>query len=221
MDLDLSRSLALAAVYAIPLIFAVTVHETAHGLAARYFGDTTAASQGRLSLNPVNHIDPVGTVVVPIICMAFMLPVFGWAKPVPIDPARMRNPRRDMAIVSLAGPLSNFLMAVIWTIVWGLAANAFGPGPHSGDLGSFVLQMAQAGVFVNIVLMIFNLIPVPPLDGSKIVAYFLPAKWLRPYLSLGRYGLFIVMFLIFSGILTPVLSGGLNFFVNLLTRTLF
>jgi Zn-dependent protease len=178
------------AVYALPVIFAITLHEAAHAFAAKYFGDTTAYSQGRMSLNPMTHIDPYGTIVIPVVLYiatggAF---VFGYAKPVPIDFSKLRNPKRDMAWVSLAGPGANFVMALMWLVFWIILGAAKITEP-------FLMQMAGAGVSVNLLLFALNLIPIPPLDGGRIMASLLPHKYSYKYAQIEPYGFFIVMIL--------------------------
>jgi Zn-dependent protease len=179
------------AVYALPVLFAITVHEAAHAFAAKYFGDTTAFVAGRMSLNPVKHIDPVGTVLVPLILVfsgsSFM---FGWAKPVPVVESKLNNPRRDMAWVALAGPLSNLVMALLWLLL-GLACKALEVGE------SFPYKVADAGVQINLLLFAFNLMPVPPLDGGRVMVSLLPPRLAMRYSQLEPYGMFIVLGLIF------------------------
>ncbi|OZI30584.1 site-2 protease family protein [Bordetella genomosp. 10] len=195
---DLIRSIAI---YAIPVIFAITLHEAAHGYAARALGDPTAWQMGRISLNPARHIDPVGTLLVPLlILLASKLLgspglLFGWAKPVPVDFARLRRPKKDMLWVAAAGPGANLLMAILWAIVLRLLSEA-------GGLDGFWLKMASAGVMVNLVLMALNLLPVLPLDGGRIVFSLLPHKLAWQYSRIEPYGTLIVLLLLFSGSLS-------------------
>jgi len=203
------------AVYAIPVIFAITLHEAAHGYVARMFGDPTAAQAGRITLNPLKHIDPVGTLLVPLLILlaskmlggAGML--FGWAKPVPVDFGRLRRPKRDMLWVAAAGPASNLVMAVIWAISLRLMIS------ESSSLQDFWPQMAIAGIQVNLVLMALNLFPIPPLDGGRIVFSLLPHRWAWQYSRLEPYGLMIVLVLLATGVLwtlmRPVLELGQAF----------
>jgi Zn-dependent protease len=201
------NTLQLLSVWVLPLLFAITLHEVAHGWTARYFGDTTAEQVGRLSLNPLKHIDPIGTVLVPAVLLLLGGFVFGWAKPVPIDVHRLHNPKRDMAVVALAGPMANLAMA----LGWALAAKA-GLMLH-GQLDWVALPliyMGQAGIAINLVLMILNLIPLPPLDGGRVLAGVLPDNL---SLALGRvepYGMFILLGLLAVGWLGRMLSPPYN-----------
>ena len=176
------------AVYALPVIFAITMHGAAQAFAAKSFGDTTAYSQGRMTVNPLVHIDPFGTIVIPI--LMFLASggnfLFGYAKPVPIDFGQLRNPKRDMAWVSLAGPAANLFMALLWMIFALLLADF-------SVSESFFYQMAKAGILTNLVLFAFNLFPVPPLDGGRIVVSLLPHKLAYKFAQIEPYGFFIVM----------------------------
>ena len=175
--------------YAVPVLFAISLHEAAHGYVARYFGDPTAAEQGRLSLNPLRHIDPFGTVLLPLALYYTTGVPFGYAKPVPVDFARLRNPRKQMAFVALAGPMSNFLMGLGWMVfAYSLML--------SGTQGQFINKMAMVGVSVNAAMFVFNLIPIPPLDGGRIVTGILPLSLARPYAQIERYSLFVFIGLI-------------------------
>lgn len=193
------------AVYAIPVIFAITLHEAAHGYVARMFGDRTAEYAGRITLNPIRHIDPVGTILVPIVILlsskllggAGLL--FGWAKPVPVDFNRLRNPKRDMLWVAAAGPASNLFMAILWALGLRLMNAA-------GVQEDFFYQMVIAGVQVNLVLMALNLLPLPPLDGGRIVFSLLPDALARPYSRLEPYGIMILLVLLVSGALGTLLQ---------------
>lgn len=184
------------AVYAIPVILAITLHEAAHAYAAKYFGDTTAYSQGRMSLNPVVHIDLFGTIIIPIVLYLatdgqFL---FGYAKPVPVNFGALRKPKRDMAWVSLAGPGANFIMAFLWMILAVLLV-AF-KVEHE-----FFYRMAQAGLLTNLVMFAFNLFPIPPLDGGRILTSLLPHRQAYQFAKIEPYGFFIVMALVYLKIL--------------------
>lgn len=197
MDLTLIQKIAI---YALPVIFAITVHEAAHGYAARHFGDMTAHLAGRISLNPIKHIDPFGTILVPALMMMMGGILFGWAKPVPVDFSRLRNPKRDMLWVAAAGPASNLVMAMIWAIVLKFAVDL--PPTFSVPLQF----MAQAGVMINVVLMVLNLLPLPPLDGGRIAVSLLPNHLAYQYSKVERYGFIILIVLLFTGILSKILQ---------------
>lgn len=179
------------AVYVLPILFAITFHEAAHAYAAKYLGDSTAYQQGRMSLNPVVHIDPVGTVLIPILLFVVGSPfLFGYAKPVPVDWGRLRKPKRDMAWVALAGPAANLAMALFWMlfsiVLVALQVNE-----------PFFMKMAQAGVLVNLVIFAFNLFPLPPLDGGRIMTSILPHRYAFKFAQIEPYGFFIVLALVF------------------------
>jgi Zn-dependent protease len=183
------------AVYALPILFAITLHEAAHAYAARHFGDNTAFMQGRMSMNPLKHIDPVGTLLIPIVLFFIGSPfLFGYAKPVPVEFRNLRNPKRDMAWVALAGPAANLVMALMWMIGVVMLGNFQQPD-------DFFMRMAQAGILTNLVIFAFNLFPVPPLDGGRIVTSLLPAAYAYKYAQLEAYGFFIVMGLAMLGFL--------------------
>lgn len=198
-DLNFVQQLA---VWALPVLFAITVHEVAHGWVARQFGDPTAMMLGRLTLNPLKHIDPIGTVLVPVLLLFASGMIFGWAKPVPITVENLRNPKRDMALVAAAGPLSNLLMALIWALVMKLALviSAVAPG-----LALPLTYMGAAGITINLILMVLNLLPLPPLDGSRVVASLLPDPLAWKFNRLETYGLIILLGLLITGILGKVL----------------
>lgn len=198
-DLNFVQQLA---VWALPVLFAITVHEVAHGWVARQFGDPTAMMLGRLTLNPLKHIDPIGTVLVPVLLLFASGMIFGWAKPVPITVENLRNPKRDMALVAAAGPLSNLLMALIWALIMKLALviSAVAPG-----LALPLTYMGAAGITINLILMVLNLLPLPPLDGSRVVASLLPDPLAWKFNRLETYGLIILLGLLITGILGKVL----------------
>ena len=193
MDTDFIQKIT---VYAIPLIFAITLHEAAHAFAARYFGDATAFMLGRMTLNPLKHIDPVWTILVPLVTLLFTPLVFGAAKPVPVNFAGLRNPKRDMIWVAAAGPLANLAMMIMWAVAGKVAINL----PESGPT-IFLALMAQAGIFVNALLMIFNLFPLLPLDGGRILVGLLPNRLAYSFSRTEPYGMFILIALMLSGIL--------------------
>ena len=198
MDLTVIQKLAA---YSLPIIFAITVHEAAHGYAAKYFGDMTAFHLKRISLNPLRHIDPFGTIILP--ALLFFLQagfIFGWAKPVPVNFSNLRNPKKDMLWVALAGPGANLIMAILWTIVYSNQQLV----PSIGQ--NFISIMAVAGIQINIVLMVLNLLPLPPLDGGRVAVSLLPYPWSSKLAGLERYGFFILIFLLATGLLGAILS---------------
>jgi len=172
------------AVWLIPLVIAIVFHEVAHGYVARLLGDRTAERRGRLTLNPIRHVDPVGTVVVPMVLALAHAPIFGWAKPVPVVASRMRNPRRDMALVALAGPMSNLVLATITAAVIGIVASWNGGGLPGGGLAGFVNQNLLNFLLINVFLAIFNLLPIPPFDGGHVVEAVLPRPLAAQYARL-------------------------------------
>ena len=173
------------AVYAIPVIFAITLHEAAHAYAAKYFGDNTAYAAGRMSMNPLRHIDPIGTIALPVLMYIFTPFVFGYAKPVPIDFGKLRNPKKQMAWVAFAGPMANF-MAFGWSVFAVIMA-------AMGVAEAYPYKVAQAGVLVNILMFVFNMLPLPPLDGGRIMTSILPHKLAYQYARIEPYGFFIVI----------------------------
>ena len=187
------------AVYAIPVLFAITVHEASHGYVARMFGDNTAYVLGRVTLNPVKHIDPIGTIVLPLGMALFTPFIFGWAKPVPVDWNSLRHPKRDMIWVAAAGPGVNLVMAVLWAILFSVLKMV-------GVEERFFYEVAQAGVSVNLVIMALNLLPIPPLDGGRIVAGLLPRDLSNAYSRIEPFGLFIIVGLLVTGALGVVLQ---------------
>lgn len=204
--LDIENLIQTIVLFALPVVFAITLHEAAHGYIARMFGDPTATLAGRVTLNPVKHIDPIGTVAVPlgILLMSKLAGapplLFGWAKPVPVDFGRLRNPRRDMMWVALAGPAANLLMAILWAMSLRLFFEA-GLGRDS-----FWFQMAVIGVQINLVLMALNLLPLLPLDGGRILYSLLPRQLAWQYGKLEPYGMMILIVLLITGSLWTLLE---------------
>lgn len=198
----IAQALHNFAVAFVPAFLGIILHEIGHGYAALRQGDPTARILGRLTLNPVPHIDPLGLLV--FVLTAVTSPfVFGWAKPVPINPRNFRNPRRGMLLVSLAGPLTNILLAIAFAV---LLKVLFVINPVSNTFTLFLLKTLQAGIFINLCLAFLNLLPVPPLDGSKVLAYFLPPRAAYSYLSAERYGFIILLIIIAAGLLGKILS---------------
>jgi Zn-dependent protease len=197
--MDIAHLIQTIALYALPVLFAITVHEAAHGYAARHFGDNTAYKMGRVTLNPLAHIDPMGTILMPLLLYfatsgAFL---FGYAKPVPVNFDRLRNPKRDMVWVALAGPAANLVQALIWGALLFVLHGA-------GLTEPFFLKMCQGGVLVNVVMFAFNLFPLPPLDGGRIVVGLLPARQAIAFSRIEPYGFFIVMALVVSGLVSSL-----------------
>lgn len=187
----------LIAIAAIPVLFAITIHEAAHGYVARHFGDMTAYQQGRISLNPIRHIDPVGTILLPLLTLALGGILFGWAKPVPVNFAALRRPKQDMLWVAIAGPASNLLMALFWGLMIKVAWMF--PGSYFSEP---LLEMAQIGVKINAILMVLNLLPLPPLDGGRVAVSLLPHRQAYQLSRIEPYGMFILIGLA----ITPVLG---------------
>jgi Zn-dependent protease len=215
--MDVNNLVQTVAIYALPVLFAITLHEAAHGYVARHFGDLTAYAQGRVSLNPLRHIDPIGTIVVPLVILVFSGFLFGWAKPVPVNYSALRKPRRDMALVAAAGPAANLVMAIFWVFAlrlsigmsehadeWIDIANSSGIPALIGAVkttGSgaeeFFIAVSAAGVLVNLILMLLNLLPVLPLDGGRIVASLLPTRAAWQFSKLEPYGIPLLVLLMF------------------------
>ena len=197
--MDIANLIQTVAIYALPVLFAITVHEAAHGYVARYFGDNTAWTLGRVTLNPIKHIDPLGTIVMPLMLYfatsgAFL---FGYAKPVPVQFGNLRNPKRDMIWVALAGPGANLAQALLWAIALYLMQGAAVSEP-------FFIKMCQAGILVNVVMFVFNLFPLPPLDGGRILVGLLPYKQAVLVSRIEPWGFFVVMALVLAGVVTTL-----------------
>lgn len=198
-------------VYVLPVVFAITVHEAAHGYVARHFGDMTAAAEGRITLNPLKHIDPVGTLLVPALTLLLGGILFGWAKPVPVNFGRLRHPKRDMLWVAAAGPASNFAMALLWAVA--IKISPVLP-PY---VGLPLALMGAAGIMINAVLMVLNLLPLPPLDGGRIAVSLLPQPYAWKFAQLERWGFVILIVLLFTGILGKILWPFIGLVVGLLS----
>jgi Zn-dependent protease len=199
------------AVWSLPVLFAITVHEVAHGWVANKLGDSTAKMLGRLTLNPFKHIDPIGTVVVPLAMVLLQTGfVFGWAKPVPVNMNKLNSPRKDMAIVAIAGPVSNLIMAIFWVFIFKLGNSVI----TDPNIAKGIIAMGQAGILINLILFVFNLLPIPPLDGSRVLSGFLPKSLSDLMDKIEPYGLFIVIGLLYFGVLNSILTPALNFFMN-------
>jgi Zn-dependent protease len=206
-NMDIGQLIQAIAVGAIPVLFAVTLHEVAHGWMARRHGDRTAEMLGRLSLNPIKHIDPVGTILVPILMLMFSPFIFGWAKPVPVAFRNLNNPKRDMVLVAIAGPLANIAMGVFWALIYKLTAST---GLASSVGGEWLMRMAYIGIIINALLAAFNLLPIPPLDGGRVLRG-LVSESVGHYLDrIEPFGLIILVVLLVSGVLQvlvgPVLA---------------
>ncbi|NCN44395.1 MAG: site-2 protease family protein [Piscirickettsiaceae bacterium CG_4_9_14_3_um_filter_43_564] len=195
------------AIWTLPVLMAITLHEAAHGWVASKLGDKTAQMLGRVTINPLKHIDPIGTLLVPIVLLILGGFVFGWAKAVPITPRNFKNPVRDMAWVAVAGPLSNLLMAIGWAMIAKFGYMVSVDGADSMSVGAFLTYSGLAGVAINLVLMVLNLIPIPPLDGSRVLSALLPNALAYRYNQLESYGLFILLGLLLLGVLGPIISG--------------
>ena len=214
--MDLEKIIYNIAVWAIPVLFAITVHEVAHGWAANKLGDGTAKMLGRLTLNPLKHIDPIGTIVVPLVMLLISGFAFGWAKPVPVNTRYLKNPRRDMAIVAVAGPLANVVMALIWVFFI-----KFSTMVTDVNIAKGLMAMGSAGVTINLVLFVFNLFPIPPLDGSKVLAGFAPPVVSNFMDKIEPYGFFIVMGLLYFGVLNTVMDPIIGFFIHTINTLFF
>jgi len=210
-ELNLAQKIA---VWLLPVLFAITVHEVAHGWVARLLGDPTAMMLGRLTLNPIKHIDPLGTILVP--GMMLLLPggfIFGWAKPVPVTWENLRSPKRDMALVALAGPSANLAMALLWAAALKLGVALDGTASW---VAMPLAYMGLAGISINTILMVLNLLPLPPLDGGRILTGILPGPLAAKVGRIEPYGLLIILLLLFSGLLGKILSPVIFFIIKAL-----
>ena len=209
--MDIETTLRLITIYAIPVIFAITLHEAAHGYVAKMFGDNTAYVLGRVSLNPTRHIDPLGTIIFPLLTMFLGGMLFGWAKPVPVNQGQLREPRRHMIWVVLAGPASNFVMAFMWAILLRILLSM-------GQTDGFLWQVSMAGIQINLILMVLNLLPIPPLDGGRVIMNLVPLEVERMLARIEPYGIWILLLLLMTGTLQPVIGSGVQFFYNLILQ---
>lgn len=214
MDMTIIQTITI---WALPLIFAITLHEVAHGYVASWCGDQTARLSGRLSLNPIKHIDLVGTIIIPGLMLLTKSPIlFGWAKPVPVDARNLRNPRRDMALVALSGSVTNIFMALFWALI---AKIGFIAGANENTwLGVPLVLMGSAGIQINIWLGLLNLIPLPPLDGGKVMSSLLPPRAAIQYQKIEPYGFIILLVLVFSGGLSYILMPSAYFLISIITQ---
>lgn len=210
--MDELNLLQRVAVWAIPVLFAITVHEVAHGFVALRLGDPTAKMLGRLSLNPIKHIDPLGTVVLPLVMLLLGGFIFGWAKPVPVTWENLRNPKRDMALVAAAGPLTNLLMALFWALLMRLS---IGLGPEPGSALVFLLYVSAAGIQINVILAVLNMLPLPPLDGGRVAVGLLPGPLSWQLSRLEPFGFIIILALLATQMLNVILGGPVSFFFDL------
>jgi Zn-dependent protease len=206
-DLSLVQKIAI---WVVPVLLGITVHEVAHGWIARKLGDDTAFMLGRLTLNPLKHVDPMGTILIPGMLLLLQTGfIFGYAKPVPINWKKLRQPKRDMALVAVAGPVSNLLMAVAWALLLRL-------GLLLGDNGLALVYMGVAGITINTILMILNLLPLPPLDGGRVLTGLLPGPWAYQFSRIEPYGFFILIGLLVTGILGLILWPLISFFMSMM-----
>jgi Zn-dependent protease len=205
--MDIGSIIVQISILALPVVFAITLHEAAHGYVAKHFGDLTAYQAGRISLNPLRHIDPIGTVLVPLVIYFTTAAaggqglLFGWAKPVPVNFGHLRHPKQDMLWVAAAGPAANLLMGVLWIFLAKIMTQSDG-----GAMATWFYSMAQAGILINIVLMVLNLLPLPPLDGGRIAVSLLPNRLAYRFAQIEPYGMMILVVLMVTGVLGLLLG---------------
>ncbi len=210
--MQINELIQTVTIASIPILFAITLHEAAHGYAARRFGDNTAYLEGRISLNPLRHIDPVGTILLPLLTLVLGGVLFGWAKPVPVNFSALHNPKKDMLWVAIAGPASNLAMAIVWALLFKFSA-AFPDNYFAEPL----MGMAVIGIKINVVLLVLNLLPLPPLDGGRVAVSLLPHREAYQLSKIEPYGMFILIFMA----ITPVLGWVLFPLVGLVEKFLF
>lgn len=215
--MNITQTLQFISVAVLPLVFAITVHEAAHGWVASKLGDPTAKQLGRLTLNPIPHIDPVGTIILPIAMLLLSGFIFGWAKPVPVNIRNFQEPRKDMALVALAGPASNLMMALFWGLMWKLAVIL----PDSMHWFAVpLLLMGKIGITFNLILMVLNLLPLPPLDGSRVLSWFLPTQLALKLDKIEPYGAFVLIGLLLLGLWDMLIAPVTFFFSGLIEQML-
>ncbi len=212
--MDIETTIRLITVYAIPVIFAITLHEAAHGYVAKRFGDNTAFVLGRVSLNPVRHIDPFGTIIFPTLTLFLGGMLFGWAKPVPVNQGELREPRKHMIWVVLAGPAANFVMAFMWAVLLRILVML-------GQVDGFLWEVSLAGISINLVLMLFNFLPIAPLDGGRVLMKIVPFEVEQKLARIEPYGIWILLLLLMLGVVQPVIGTGVNFFYQLILQIVF
>lgn len=211
--MDILNHAQILAILILPVLFAITVHEAAHGWAAGHLGDRTARLLGRVTLNPLKHIDPIGTLLVPLVTFFLTGFLFGWAKPVPVDVRNLRQPRRDMALVALAGPGANLVMAILWGLAIQLALALWSISPW---VAQPLAYMGAAGVLINVLLMVLNLFPLLPLDGGRVLNALLPRRLALPFARLEPYGLILLVILLVTGVLGTLLHPLIELAISLM-----